>query len=85
MKIDLEQEKFLRRLDVRIGNLCAILNYHEKHIATTYAKNPQQSRNWQKQIDKFQQDLLKHIEKTDDEIVKYFDKLKCEFKEQTDG
>ena len=80
MKIDLEQEKFLTRIDLRINTLCAVTNHIEKIISRSLCMKPQEQKKWDEHIDDFHKELLENIRKYDKQIVDEFDKLKEQIK-----
>ena len=80
MKIDLEQEKFLSRLDLRISTLCSVANHFEKMISRAWGIKPQDTKRWDKHIDDFHKELLENIGKIDKEIVENFEKLETQLK-----
>ena len=80
MKIDLEQEKFLTRLDLRVSTMCAVANHIEKVISRGWCMKPEQQKRWDKHIDDFHNELLTNIGKQDEETIKYFDELEKQLK-----
>lgn len=80
MKIDLEQEKFLRLIDLRINTLCVITNHIEKIISRNWCMKPQDQKRWDKHIDDFHKELLENICKCEKQIIEEFDKLEEQIK-----
>lgn len=76
MKIDLEREEFLQRLDLRIGTLSALVSHIEKVMGISYTMPKQSFDKWQKQIDDFHIELIKNNKEFDKKIIEYFEELK---------
>lgn len=76
MKIDLEKEEFLQRLDLRIGTLSALVSHIEKVIGISYAMPKQSFDKWQNKIDDFHIELIKNNKEFDKKIIEYFEELK---------
>lgn len=85
MKFDLEQEKFLKRLDLRVSTLCSVANHFEKIIIREWVLKPQDQKRWDKYIDDFHKELLENIGEIDNRIVEEFEKLEKQLKEKENG
>ncbi len=81
--IDLEQEKFLKRLDLRIFTIANMLGYHEKWVVSMFrglgVKNSQ-VKSLQDNIDKAVKDFTNHISEHDQKIKDYFKELEEKLK-----
>lgn len=85
MKIDLEQEKFLARLDLRVSTMCAVASHIEKVISRGWGMKHEQQKRWDKHIDDIHNELLTNIGKKDEETIKFFDWLEKQLKGESEN
>lgn len=72
MKVDLEKEMFLQRVDLRITHLGCILGYHEKILLNVIAKTPKQAKEFQDMIDKHHKGIFDICKESDSKIQDFY-------------
>ncbi len=74
MRKRLEELQFLNRLDIRIGAIMGLLEYHEKYIvAMSGAKREEVDRHI-KQIERTHKQIIDQLSKSDKQICENFEK-----------
>lgn len=85
LKQRLEELQFLNRLDIRIGTIMGLLEYHEKYpVSMSGAKREEIDKHF-KQIERTHSQLIENLSKNDNHICEQFEKCMKELEEREEN